>query len=999
MSGTTGGDQQIFNSKFTNWLSAGVVNPKNGFRFCNQWFVTHVNRGRPMDIALEPLELQSESGVRLLLRTPPEQVRMWHPLAEGVAEDGKKVVKVRMRGLPEGGAALQLDSMALFNGNEAERKVDRRLIGAVPLNANWHEFTVPLRPSNAALQGQRYLSLRFSGKGIVEVDFCRIEDVVLATTALASAKSLAAKVLAGFRRTTPTAPGDDGALDEEQVIVDPPLVIAGESREIPSVKLEPDASPAAPTIPAAANVLRNAQFEKWSANRPDQWRISAPGGVTIKRGAASREQPFATGCLSVIFDKPAPNQVVSIAQRVAGLAGQQFVDVVVVGQADARSEVELVLTNAAGKVIPGARATVTLWPRWLYRTARIALPSKLEAGRHGFALIVREGQANVVHLAFVAAGVAGQDIAGEFEIREVPSVDSNAVVNGRLEHWLGRLTRSLTKRRTDITDEWLLASKAPCPGVEARLTEISPRGLRDGRDHPSVLAVALHGEIAGPYLRVEAGLDALQVLAASPRQLRFCARAAELSASTAGRERPFIQQIFVAERRRIAPDRNEFDVKRLFTIRRNIRIGRIGEFHALPLRADQRVLLAAKAQETLREAGHSLLLIFEFAGFVDIAIGDVYLGNGTSAPDNASPAPHEAVMEDTNIASQLTLLKGLEHWQSTRPLLAVPHSPQPAQASPANWTWLPESRFTVDIVICVYNAIEETLGCLESIYRNTTIPHTVTIVDDSSGETTREQLRRYVQGKPWIRLFENEKNLGYTKSANIGLSCSTAEWVVLLNSDTIVTPGWLEGMFEVVKARPKAAMVGPLSNAASWQSVPELHDVKGGWSSNPLPEGFRPDDIARLVGELSPKQFPEATLLNGFCTLMRREVIEEIGYLDEVAFPMGYGEENDLCLRVRKAGYTLAVADHVYVYHVKSASFGSARRSELSKRGTAQLALKHPDVDMKAVQREMAELTSLMELRKKLRRKLRPEPGQAAARPVERPVKAASPGIVSYQLH
>jgi hypothetical protein len=54
---------------------------------------------------------------------------------------------------------------------------------------------------------------------------------------------------------------------------------------------------------------------------------------------------------------------------------------------------------------------------------------------------------------------------------------------------------------------------------------------------------------------------------------------------------------------------------------------------------------------------------------------------------------------------------------------------------------------------------------------------------------------------------------------------------------------------------------------------------------------------------------------------------------------------------------------------------------------------------MKAVQREMAELTSLMELRKKLRRKLRPEPGLATARPVDKPVKAASPGIVSYQLH
>ncbi|TBR24708.1 MAG: glycosyltransferase family 2 protein, partial [Reyranella sp.] len=652
------------------------------------------------------------------------------------------------------------------------------------------------------------------------------------------------------------------------------------------------------------------------------------------------------------------------------------------------------LTDASGKIIPGARATVILWPKWLLRPARVRLPAKLEAGQQGIALIVRDGQSSSVQLAFVAAGVAGGEIAREFEARQV-LIDSNAVVNGRFEHWSGRLKLSLTTRRTDITDEWVLNGKAPCPAVDARLTEIAPRGLKDGRDHSSVLALALHGEIAGSYLRLEAGLDSLQILAASPRELSFCARSAEPSASMAKREPLVIQQIIVAERRRIAPDKPEFDVKRLFTIRKNVRISRIGEYHTLPIRADHRVLLEAKARETLRDAGHSLVLIFEFAGFVDVALGDVYLGSGASLAEEAGPAPHEVAMEDPNIAGQLALLKGLEQWQSTRPILAMSPSSGAGEGEPVNWTWLPDSRFSVDIVICVYNAVEETLDCLESIARNTSLPHTVTVIDDKSGDTTRLQLRSYVRGKPWIRLIENEKNLGYTKSANIGMSRSAAEWVVLLNSDTIVTPGWLEGLFEVVQAHPKAAMIGPVSNAASWQSVPELHDVKGGWSSNPLPEGVRPEDVSRLVNNLSPRQFPEATLLNGFCTLMKREVIEQVGFLDEIAFPMGYGEENDLCLRVRKAGYTLVVADHVYVYHVKSASFGSARRAELSKRGTAQLALKHPEVDMKAVQREMAELTSLTELRKRLRRSLQADAVQVTTRPPAKPAKPASVGGVA----
>jgi GT2 family glycosyltransferase len=990
MLGDAGGGH-LFNSTFENWVSASVLNPRSGFRFCREWFLTHVNRGQPMQIGLEPLDPASERGVRLLLTTPPEQVRLWHALDERAVEGGGKVVRLRLRGLQGEGPKLQLDSIGLFNGNDEQRRVDRRLIGAVPLNRDWHEFSVPLRPSASPPEGQRYLSLRFSGGGSVEVEFCRIEDPVVATRVLASAKSFAAKLVTGFRRTAPTAAGMDGINDEPPGRLETPLVVATGAGEVTSVKIEDSAVAVPPAVAKAANVLLNSAFEKWVENKPAHWSVSAPAGVTIKREAAARDRPFATPCLSVIFGKSPANHVVSIAQRIEAFAERQFVDVVIVGRADSRTEVEVALTNSAGRIIAGARAAVVLSPKWLYRTARLRVPGKVEPGQQGLALIVRDGEATSVQFGFVGAGAAGEAIAEGFKPRQLPT-ESNAVVNGRFEHWSGRLKLALTTRRTEITDEWLLTAKSPCPAVDARLTEIMPRGLKDGRDYPSILALALHGEIAGPYLRLEAGLDSLQILAAAPRQLSFCTRSAELSGSTGKRDALAIQQIIVAERRRIAPDKPEFDVKRLFTIRKNVRIGRIGEYHTLPLRNDHRQLLEAKARESLREAGHSLVLILEFAGFVDIAIGDVYLGSGATSAEEVGPGPHEVAMEDPNIAGQLALLKGLEHWQSPRPIVAM--SPSAAGGDPVatSWTWHPGSKFSVDIVICVYNAVEETLDCLESIARNTSLPHTVTVIDDKSGDTTRLQLRAYVRGKPWIRLIENPTNLGYTKSANIGMSRSTAEWVVLLNSDTIVTPGWLEGLFEVVEAHPRAAMIGPVSNAASWQSVPELHDVKGGWSSNPLPEGVGPEDVSRLVSTLSPRQFPEATLLNGFCTLMKREVIEEVGYLDEIAFPMGYGEENDLCLRVRKAGYSLVVADHVYVYHVKSASFGSARRAELSKRGTAQLALKHPEVDMKAVQREMAELTSLTELRKKLRVRLRGATAQPVARPAEKVENSTSAG-------
>jgi GT2 family glycosyltransferase len=174
-------------------------------------------------------------------------------------------------------------------------------------------------------------------------------------------------------------------------------------------------------------------------------------------------------------------------------------------------------------------------------------------------------------------------------------------------------------------------------------------------------------------------------------------------------------------------------------------------------------------------------------------------------------------------------------------------------------------------------------------------------------------------------------------------------------------------MLDCALSDPKIALVGPVSNAATWQSVPDVRDSRGGWKVNTLPAGMTPADMAELVHRHSARERPEVPLLNGFCTLMKTAVLEEIGYLDEKSFPTGYGEESDLCVRVARAGYKLVIADDVYVYHSKSASFGSERRRELSKAGNASLLAKHPDTDFQALQGELAEAAPMIRLRKALR--------------------------------
>jgi len=247
----------------------------------------------------------------------------------------------------------------------------------------------------------------------------------------------------------------------------------------------------------------------------------------------------------------------------------------------------------------------------------------------------------------------------------------------------------------------------------------------------------------------------------------------------------------------------------------------------------------------------------------------------------------------------------------------------------------------VDVVVPVYNALPDVKECLRSVLR-TAGGHRchLIVVNDGSDEDTTKWLRKFCDSHG-IHLIEHAENHGYTRSVNDGMRASTSEYVVTLNSDTIVTPGWLNGLLRAMHSCPDIGMVGPLSNAASWQNVPDLLGEDGTFAINKLPKKFTPDDMSRLVATVSTRRYPVTPFLNGFCYMTKREVIRAIGYLDEENFPMGYGEENDYCIRASEAGFKLTIADDTYVFHSKSKSFGHSRRKELSQHGSNSLKRKH----------------------------------------------------------
>lgn len=270
----------------------------------------------------------------------------------------------------------------------------------------------------------------------------------------------------------------------------------------------------------------------------------------------------------------------------------------------------------------------------------------------------------------------------------------------------------------------------------------------------------------------------------------------------------------------------------------------------------------------------------------------------------------------------------------------------------------------IDVIICVHNALEEVKVCLESLIAKRTLTFNIIIVDDGSNKETSRFLRAYAEVYN-CKLIRNDYAQGYTIAANIGLLASSSKYCVLLNSDTIVTLRWLEKLIACMESEKAVGIAGPLSNAASWQSVPKLFE-QNDWAKNSLPEKMNLEQMSNLVENRSDKCYPEVPLLNGFCLMVKREVIDKIGYFDQETFSEGYGEENDYCIRAKNAGFKLKVADDCYVYHYKSSSYTSDQKKLLKKQADKLICRKYSSKKIRDCMTVLKENKELNTLRKKV---------------------------------
>ncbi|MDD5723227.1 MAG: glycosyltransferase family 2 protein [Syntrophales bacterium] len=229
----------------------------------------------------------------------------------------------------------------------------------------------------------------------------------------------------------------------------------------------------------------------------------------------------------------------------------------------------------------------------------------------------------------------------------------------------------------------------------------------------------------------------------------------------------------------------------------------------------------------------------------------------------------------------------------------------------------------LDIVIVNYNSTDELLACLSSIDRHgMEQATTITIVDNASHDNVDRVSQRY----PSVGLVKNDHNAGFARAVNDGLSRGTADFVMIMNPDTLVTPRFFRHMVDFMTENPHVGILGPRvlnedgSTQGSARSFPTLSTLLFGRTSL-LTRLFPQSSLSiKSVPTLSSDGVSpmEVEWISGACMLVRRCAVNTVGMLDERFFV--YWEDVDWCRRMRESGWRVVYYPQASIIHRIGAS-------------------------------------------------------------------------------
>ncbi|MFH1244025.1 MAG: glycosyltransferase [bacterium] len=216
----------------------------------------------------------------------------------------------------------------------------------------------------------------------------------------------------------------------------------------------------------------------------------------------------------------------------------------------------------------------------------------------------------------------------------------------------------------------------------------------------------------------------------------------------------------------------------------------------------------------------------------------------------------------------------------------------------------------VSVVILVYNHTDLSKISIDSTLKRSKYPNLELLaVDNKSDAKTRKMLNTY-RGVPNVKVVLNPANYGFAKGNNVGMKLASGEYIILLNNDVCVTPGWIERL--VYHARGKdIGLVGPVTNSIGNESKIEIEY-----------DGDKAKEIEEKSADYIYAHWGEALKLRNiaaFAWLKSKAVYQKLGGLDE-RFGRGLFEDDDYCMRVSKANLKILCTKDAFVHHYGGAS-------------------------------------------------------------------------------
>ncbi|GGY82411.1 hypothetical protein GCM10011613_28990 [Cellvibrio zantedeschiae] len=227
----------------------------------------------------------------------------------------------------------------------------------------------------------------------------------------------------------------------------------------------------------------------------------------------------------------------------------------------------------------------------------------------------------------------------------------------------------------------------------------------------------------------------------------------------------------------------------------------------------------------------------------------------------------------------------------------------------------------VSVIVVTYNNLDLTKQCLMSLDKFTDYSNLeIIVVDNASSDDSPAYLSEWSKQGDNRILILNPDNKGFAAGNNQGLVVATGDYLVLLNNDTHVTPGWVTSLVKHMQRDQSIGLLGPVTGnigneakiAIQYSTMEEM-----------LIESSK--FTLRHIGQLTPLRTAAF-----FCVMISRAAYEKVGLLDE-AFGIGFFEDDDYCRRVEQAGFTIYCADDVFIHHHLSASFNKLKMEARQK--------------------------------------------------------------------